>query len=131
MSMLNLGPVSLKGVKPGDELLLVDRHSRCGLEQEPKVVRVHKVGPKRVQVLRDESRPEFGVDFYRVDGGQLDDGYGHSLLISPRQWEEERRRERVERSLRRHGVEVWRMGPKPVPLLEKLLAVLEEEGECR
>lgn len=42
--------------------------------------------------------------------------------------EAEKRREGLESALKRHGVEVWRK-EQPVPVLERLLAVLEEADE--
>jgi GH24 family phage-related lysozyme (muramidase) len=119
---------SLKGVQPGDELLLVDRSSiqRKARDQKPRTRTVHKVGTKLVHVLKHEGEPEFGTNAYRIDSGIINDGYGHSELLKPEDWEVEKRRDDVEAALRVHGVEVWRK-KQPVPVLEKILAVLEGE----
>ncbi|MFE0472712.1 hypothetical protein ACFW2V_13955 [Streptomyces sp. NPDC058947] len=121
---------NLKGVKPGDELLLVNRTSvqRKARDQQPKTRSVHKVGSKLVHVLRNVDNPDGPTDAYRIENGVINDGYGHSELWKPEDWETEKRRDEVEAALRDHGVEVWRK-KQPVPVLEKILAVLEEAKE--
>jgi hypothetical protein len=119
---------NLKGVQPGDELLLVDRSSiqRKARDQQPRTRIVYKVGTKLVHVLRFEDVPERGTDAYRIENGIINDGYGHSELWKPEDWALEQTRHELEAALRRHGVEVWRK-QQPVPVLEKILAVLEGE----
>jgi GH24 family phage-related lysozyme (muramidase) len=119
---------SLKGVQPGDELLLVDRSDlqRKARDQKPRTRIVHKVGTKLVHVLKQEGKPEFGTHAYRIENGIINDGYGHSELWKPEDWKLEQTRDEVEAALRAHGVEVWRK-KQPVPVLEKILAVLEGE----
>lgn len=114
---------NLTGVRVGDELLLIDSYGR---PPKPTPVRVHKVGRTLVHVLRNPDRPELGTDAYRIEDGVAHDGYGHSQVVTRAHWEQECRRSALEAALRERGVETWRKGPKPVPVLERLLAVLED-----
>ena len=117
---------NLKGVKAGDELLLTIRYSgKKGMDQEPEKRRVHKVGRTLVHILRYGTSPNGPTDTYYIENGHSNDG--NYELWRPEDWEAERRRDSLEESLRRHGVEVWRGAPKSIPVLEKLLAVLEGE----
>jgi len=119
---------NLKGVKPGDELFLIGNDIQGKYrKKDPKAVRVHKVGRTLVHVLRYEGDPDGPTDTYRIDTGIANDNFGHSRLWKPEDWELEKQRPELEEALRAHGVEAWRKGPKPIPVLEKLLAVLEGE----
>lgn len=118
---------ALEGVKPGDELLLTGNDvGRKYLKQEPRRVTVHKVGRTLVHILRYDGKPDGPTDTYRFDSGVINDNYGHSRLWKPEDWELEKSRDELEAALKAHGVEVWRKR-QPVPVLEKLLAVLEGE----
>lgn len=121
---------SLKGVKPGDELLLVDRSSiqRKARDRKSRTCTVHKVGRTLVHVLRYADKPDGPTDAYRIESGVINDNFGHSELWKPEDWELEKTRDELESALKRHGVEVWRK-KQPVAVLEKLLAVLEEADE--
>lgn len=119
---------NLAGVKPGDELLKIDNSvQRKRSSREPRVVRVHKVGRTLIHVLQDENRPDGRTDTYRIDGGVINDGYGHTRLVTRDFWETEQRRDAVKEALRSHGVEV--RPSIPVPVLERMLAILEEAGD--
>lgn len=115
----------LHGVKVGDELLrvLIRGHEKF---EVTGTVTAHKVGPKLVQVPRHGNDPSGKLDAYRIDTGRINDSYGHTQLWLPKDWEAQQRREELEEALKRHGVEVWRGGPKSIRTLEKLLAVMEE-----
>lgn len=118
---------SLEGVKAGDELYLTNNDMQGKyLKKEPRKVKVHKVGRTLVHVLRYGSEPDGPTDTYRIDSGVINDNYGHSRLWKPEDFELEKERAGLEGALKRHGVEVWRK-TQPVPVLKKLLAVLEGE----
>lgn len=117
----------LSGVKSGDQLLLTGKNHSKQRQQEPRTVTVHKVGTKLVHVLRYGDDPNGATDTYRIDTGRINDAFGHEELWKPEDWEAEKSRAGLEAALRLHGVEVRRGGPKPIPVLEKLLAVLEGE----
>lgn len=121
---------NLKGVKPGDEVLLVDRSSiqKKAKDQTPRARTVHKVGTKLVHILKYEGRPDMGTDTYRIESGISNDGYGHSELWKPEDWEQELRRDELEAALQKHGVEVWRK-KQPIAVLDGLLAVLEQHAQ--
>lgn len=116
---------SLKGVKVGDELLL-GRRTSLKAPTKATPVTVHKVGRTLVHLLRYPDSSNMSTDAYRIDTGVINDNYGHSELWKPEDWAAEQKRDELESALRRHGVEVYHKGPKPIPVLEKLLAVLEE-----
>lgn len=117
---------NLEGVKPGAELVCVPKKWRRGRKGGlvPETVLVHKVGRTLVHVLRSDSAPDGPTDAYRIQGGVANDGHSSAELWRPEDWKVEQRREEVESALRSHGVEVWRKR-QPVPVLERVLAVLE------
>lgn len=120
---------NLEGAKPGDELVRVPKEWRRGHRGglAPGTVRVHKVGRTLLHVLRNGGSPDGPTDTYRIENGIANDGYSSAELWRPEDWAVEQRREEVEAALRHHGVEVWRKR-QPVPVLEKILTVLEEDG---
>jgi hypothetical protein len=125
---------NLDGVKAGDELLLVTKYGgRREKEQEPRTVKVHKVGRTLVHILRWEEIPSRGTDAYRIESGVFNDNYGHSELWKPEDWAAEQSREGLEAALRLHGIEAWRGGKKPIAVLEALLDVMERavRGEIK
>lgn len=117
---------NLKGVKPGDELLLTGNDiQRKWMNKEPRRVTVHKVGRTLVHALRYPGRTDGPTDAYRIESGVINDNYGDTQLWKPEDFEREKMRDELEAALKRHGVEVWRK-TQPIDVLEKLLAVLEE-----
>jgi hypothetical protein len=124
---------SLEGVKPGDELVITSVHRKMSPSDEPRTVKVHKVGRTLVHILRSEDKPERGTDTYRIENGIANDNYGHSELWKRQDWEAEKRRDALEEALGSHGVEAWRRGPKPIAVLEALLDVMEryKRGEIK
>lgn len=122
---------NLEGVKAGDELLRTRRLGGKKRDQEPRVVRVHKVGTKLVHVLKYPNEPNGPTDTYRIANGTGTDGF--TDLWKREEWEAERRRDELEDALRKAGVEVWRGGPKPIAVLEALWGVMEraERGEIK
>lgn len=121
---------NLKGVKPGDILLHTSENRRRGSDVPPKEVTVHKVGTKLVHVLRISGHPDAGTDSYRIENGYSNGDTRGGRLWKSEDWEMEKERPHLEETLeRKHGIEVWRGGPKPIPVLRKLLAVMEEAEE--
>lgn len=116
---------NLEGVKPGDVLLHTSENRRRDSTVPPKEVTVHKVGRSLVHILRFPDSSNSGTDSYRIENG-----YGSDLrsgrLWKPEDWEMEKERPGLEDALRKHGIEVYRGGPKSIPVLRKLLAVMEE-----
>jgi hypothetical protein len=124
---------NLEGVKVGDELVITSAHRKTQPGEEPRTVTVHKVGRTLVHVLRYAGHSDKGTDTYRIENGIANDNYGHSELWKPEDWKAEQRREELDEALRKHGVEAWRRGPKPVAVLEALLDVMERyaRGEIK
>ena len=112
---------SLNGVKVGDELLRTSSDRWHGRTVTPESVRVHKVGRTLVHILR-YGRPVT----YRIENGIGTDSRDGELW-TPEDWELEKQRWGLEEALKRAGVELRPGGAKPVPVLKKLLAVLEGE----
>jgi hypothetical protein len=106
---------ALKGVKVGDELVLTSNDFQRKYDKGSSVT-VTKVGTKLVHI---------GQTAYRIESGIINDNLGHTRLWFPQDWKAEQRRGELEESLRRHGVEVWRGGPKSIRTLERLLEVME------
>jgi hypothetical protein len=121
---------SLEGVKVGDTLLLLTRMGGAReKEQTPEEVTVVKVG----RIPLSERSPEGKTLTYRIENGMRADNYGHTQVMTREAYEAEKSRESLEEALRRHGIEVWRGGPKPIAVLEALLDVMEraERGEIK
>ncbi|MGW7100444.1 beta barrel domain-containing protein [Streptomyces sp. NPDC054838] len=112
---------SLEGVKPGDELLLVQRYDKG---REPGAVTVHKVGRTLVHIVRYQGRPENGTDAYRIEDGRKNDGFGHSYLIRREEYEEGQRLGRLRDALRQRGVRFEGDAPGP-EVLQALLDALD------
>jgi hypothetical protein len=125
---------SLEGVKVGDKLLLLTKMGgRREREQTPEEVTVVKVGRTLLHIPVSERSPEGKTLAYRIENGVRNDNYGHTQVMTREDYEAEKSRESLEESLRRHGIEAWRGGPKPIAVLEALLDVMEraERGEIK
>ncbi|MFH8483036.1 hypothetical protein [Streptomyces sp. NPDC018055] len=122
---------SLKGVKPGDELLLlVHFGGRREKEQEPKTVTVHKVGQTLVHILRrPELGPDGGTHTYRIEDGVANDGYGHASLTTRAAYEERHKRAALIKALRERGIQEDPYGRNEhsTATLEALLAALDAD----
>jgi hypothetical protein len=120
----------LEGVKVGDKLLLLTKMGgRREREQTPEEVTVVKVGTKLVHIPVSERSPEGKTLAYRIESGVRNDNYGHTQVMTREDYEAEKQRGSLEESLRLHGIEVWRGGPKPIAVLEELLAVMEKHAK--
>lgn len=117
---------NLKGVKPGDVLLLTSENRRPDSVVPPKEVTVVKVGTKLVHIPLIESRPDGQTVTYRIESGYSSGDMRGGRLWKREDWEMEKERPTLERALGQYGIEVWRRGSKPIPVLRKLLAVMEE-----
>jgi hypothetical protein len=124
----------LEGVNVGDTLLLLTRMGGAReKEQVPQEVTVVKVGRTLLHIPVSESSPEGKTLTYRIENGMRADNYGHTQVMTREAYEAEKSRDGLEESLRLHGIEVWRRGPKPIAVLEALLDVMEryERGEIK
>lgn len=121
----------LEGVKVGDTLLLLltKMGGKREKEQVPQEVTVVKVGRTLLHIPVSEQSPEGKTLTYRIENGVRADNYGHTQLMTREAYEAEKSREPLEEALRRHGVEVWRGGPKPIAVLEALLDVMEKHAK--
>lgn len=118
---------SLEGVKVGDTLLLLTKMGgRREKEQTPEEVTVVKVGRTLLHIPVSEDNPEGKTLAYRIENGVRNDDYGHTVVTTREAYEAEQTRESLEESLRQHGIEVWRKGPKPIAVLEALLEIMEK-----
>jgi hypothetical protein len=114
---------NLEGVKVGDRLLRVALDHRWrGGEPPSRLVTVHKVGRSLVHILQ-HGRPVT----YRIENGVGTDTRDGELW-TPEDWTLEAERDGLEEALRHHGLEVRPGRAKPVPMLKKILALLEEES---
>jgi hypothetical protein len=121
---------SLEGVQVGDTLLLLTRMGgRREKEQVPQEVTVVKVGTALLHIPLSESQPGGKTLAYRIENGMRNDSYGHTQVMTREAYEAEKSRESLEEALRRHGVEVWRGGEKPIEVLKELLAVMDKHAK--
>lgn len=118
---------NLKGVKPGDILLHTSENRRRDSTVPPKEVTVAKVGTKLIHIPLLESEPTGRTATYRIENGYSNGDTRGGRLWKREDWELEKERPDLEKTLeKKYGVEVWRGTPKSVPVLRKILAVLEE-----
>lgn len=112
----------LKGVKPGDELLLIRQR------QEPQAVTVEKVGRKLIHIPR-YGKPGGETDTFLIATGRRNDNYRHTYLISREDYEARRRRTQLMAALREHGIDFNGSAPERSPeTLEALLKVLDADA---
>jgi hypothetical protein len=116
---------SLEGVKAGDTLLRTTVDRRHGWTPQATPVTVHKVGRTLVHILQ-HGRPIT----YRIENGVGSDTRDGELW-TPGDWELEKERGGLEEALKRHGLEVRPGRAKPVPMLKRILALLEQEPDVR
>ncbi|MFE6000240.1 hypothetical protein ACFQ6C_25825 [Streptomyces sp. NPDC056454] len=123
---------SLKGVKPGDELVLVPRFMNNSEKPEPgpKVVTVYKAGRTLVHILRyPDVGPGGGTDTYEIESGRSRYANDTKKLMRYADYLEELKRHQLTKALRSREIEIGLHGRPDLSTatLEALLAALDAD----